>query len=71
MTRTMTGLYLLYAMWPQGESYLIARNLDVFQCAGQAAMNRMADERWQYRCQLVTFNAFRIFTRTKPEEMTQ
>lgn len=71
MTRTLTGLYLLWMMWPQGDTYLIGRNLSIQECAGQYAMARMADDRWVYDCQLVTYNAFRLFVRTKPEEMTQ
>lgn len=68
---TRLGTWLLFMAWP-GEGFdVIERNLTIQECAGKAAMYRIADDRWGYRCQLVTYNSFRLFISTRPEDMTQ
>jgi hypothetical protein len=46
----MKQLFALFLIWPGGNEYLVATDLDVFQCAGRAAMERLADQRWVVQC---------------------
>jgi hypothetical protein len=46
----MKQLFALFLIWPGGNEYLVATDLDVFQCAGRAAMERLADSRWAVQC---------------------
>jgi hypothetical protein len=47
----MKQLFALFLAWPGGSEYLVATDLTIEQCAGRAAMERMADERWSVRCE--------------------
>jgi hypothetical protein len=58
----MKQLFALFLIWPGGSEYLVATDLDVFQCAGRAAMERLADERWRVRCEPQQ-NAFKVVKR--------
>jgi hypothetical protein len=58
----MKQLFALFLIWPGGNEYLVATDLDVFQCAGRAAMERLADERWRVRCEPQQ-NAFKVVKR--------
>jgi hypothetical protein len=60
----MKQLFALFLLWPGGESYLVDRDLTIEQCAGRAAMERMADSRWIVRCEPQA-NAFRVVRRSK------
>jgi hypothetical protein len=63
----MKVLYSLFMLWPGGQSYLIATDLDIYQCAGKAAMERLADERWRFRCQPQA-NAFKSISARETEQ---
>jgi hypothetical protein len=48
----MTSLvtYVLLISWPDGATYRVAENLSIQECAGRAAMERLADQRWVVQC---------------------
>jgi hypothetical protein len=58
----MKTLYILTLLWPGGSEYVIATDLSIQECAGRAAMERLADERWRVRCEPQQ-NAFKIVRR--------
>jgi hypothetical protein len=60
----MTSLvtYVLLISWPDGATYRVAENLSIQECAGRAAMERLADERWRVRCEPQQ-NVFRVVKR--------
>jgi hypothetical protein len=58
----MKTLFTLILLWPGGDSYVVDRDLDIHTYAGRAAMERLADERWQVRCEPQA-NAFRVVRR--------
>lgn len=58
----MKQLFTLILLWPNGPTYTVATDLTIEQCAGRAAMERIADSRWQVRCEPQQ-NVFKVVRR--------